>query len=185
MLSVIKSLAAGTDLKVKLCVGTVSYGAEKAALMQGGDGTSPAVDVLVATPGRLAEHMLHTPGFSLAALEYLVIDEADRILNQTYQDWLPLLLRLSSAPCCGQLLAPSEVGCKGSVRWTGARAEGGGGTRIKKLLFSATLKGDARHLGDVQLRDPLFLTAGGGEGLKMPEELREYMQTVRSCVEIL
>ena len=35
MLSVIKSLAAGTDVKVKLCVGTVSYGAEKAALMQG------------------------------------------------------------------------------------------------------------------------------------------------------
>jgi hypothetical protein len=24
------------------------------------------------------------------------------------------------------------------------------------------------------LRDPLFLTAGGGDGLKMPEELREY-----------
>jgi ATP-dependent RNA helicase DDX51/DBP6 len=180
VLSVVKSLAAGADLKVKLCVGAVSYGAEKAALMLGGDGVSPAIDILVASPGRLAEHMLHTKGFSLSSLEYLVIDEADRILNQTYQDWLPLLLRLSSAPCNGQLLPPCEVGGKGGVRWAGARLEGGGGMRIKKLLFSATLKGDARHLGDVQLRDPLFLTAGGGEGLKMPEELREYMAVCSS-----
>jgi hypothetical protein len=43
------------------------------------------------------------------------------------------------------------VGGRGSVQWAGARSEGGGGTRIKKLLFSATLKGDARHLGDVQV----------------------------------
>ena len=82
------------------------------------------------------------------------------------------------------------------VQWAGARAGEGGGAsvRIKKLLFSATLKGDARHLGDVQvhnlqrqhpvgfhfvticcaqLKDPLFLSAGGGDGLKMPEALRE------------
>jgi ATP-dependent RNA helicase DDX51/DBP6 len=35
VMSVIKALAAGTDVRVKLCVGTVSYGSEKAALMQG------------------------------------------------------------------------------------------------------------------------------------------------------
>ena len=88
------------------------------------------------------------------------------------------------------------MGERGVVQWAGARAGEGGGAsvRIKKLLFSATLKGDARHLGDVQvhnlqrqhplsinfvticcaqLKDPLFLSAGGGDGLKMPEALRE------------
>jgi hypothetical protein len=45
------------------------------------------------------------------------------------------------------------MGERGVVQWSGARAGEGGGAsvRIKKLLFSATLKGDARHLGDVQV----------------------------------
>jgi hypothetical protein len=57
-----------------------------------------------------------------------------------------------SVPCDGKLLPPCELGGKGGVTWSGARGCGGGGTRIKKLLFSATLRGDARHLGDVQVR---------------------------------
>lgn len=33
---------------------------------------------MIATPGRLIDHILKTPGFSLESLRYLVIDEADR-----------------------------------------------------------------------------------------------------------
>jgi len=46
------------------------------------------IDVLVATPGRLMDHIEKTPGFTLQHLRYLVIDEADRLLNQSYQDWV-------------------------------------------------------------------------------------------------
>ena len=37
--------------------------------------------VVVATPGRLLDHLENTKGFSLRALKYLVMDEADRLLD--------------------------------------------------------------------------------------------------------
>jgi hypothetical protein len=93
----------------------------------------------------------------------------------TYSSRISELFRpyVFSAPCNGQLLPSREPGSKGSLVFAGVRSEKGVGVRLKKLLFSATLSGDARYLGDLQLRDPLFLTAGEGEGLKMPNELRE------------
>jgi ATP-dependent RNA helicase DDX51/DBP6 len=47
-----------------------------------------AVDVLVCTPGRLVDHLDNTPGFSLQHLRFLVIDEADRLLSQSYHGWI-------------------------------------------------------------------------------------------------
>ena len=38
-------------------------------------------DILVATPGRLVDHVRVTPHFSLADVRYLVLDESDRLLN--------------------------------------------------------------------------------------------------------
>ena len=35
-------------------------------------------DVVIATPGRLVDHLLNAPGFSLQTVEILVLDEADR-----------------------------------------------------------------------------------------------------------
>ena len=37
--------------------------------------------IIVATPGRLLDHLENTKGFSLRALKYLVMDEADRLLD--------------------------------------------------------------------------------------------------------
>lgn len=34
---------------------------------------------LVATPGRLMDHIEKTPGFSLEHLKFLIVDEADRL----------------------------------------------------------------------------------------------------------
>ena len=47
-----------------------------------------AVDVLVCTPGRLVDHLDNTPGFTLQHLRFLVCDEADRLLSQSYHNWI-------------------------------------------------------------------------------------------------
>lgn len=46
------------------------------------------VDIIVCTAGRLVEHLQNTEGFSLKHLKFLVIDEADRIMDNIQNDWL-------------------------------------------------------------------------------------------------
>jgi len=41
------------------------------------------IDVLICTPGRLVEHIKNTPGFTLEYIKWLVVDEADKLLDQT------------------------------------------------------------------------------------------------------
>ena len=41
--------------------------------------------IIVATPGRLVDHLENTKGFNLNSLKYLVLDEADRILNLDFE----------------------------------------------------------------------------------------------------
>lgn len=41
--------------------------------------------VIIATPGRLVDHLENTKGFNLNSIKYLVMDEADRILNMDFE----------------------------------------------------------------------------------------------------
>ena len=41
--------------------------------------------VVVGTPGRLVDHLQNTKGFSVRALKYLVLDEADKLLNMDFE----------------------------------------------------------------------------------------------------
>ncbi|KAC9884516.1 hypothetical protein E3N88_45144 [Mikania micrantha] len=56
-----------------------------------------AVDILVATPGRLMDHTNNTKGFTLEHLCYMVVDETDRLLRESYQSWLPTVLQCTSS----------------------------------------------------------------------------------------
>lgn len=49
--------------------------------------------ILVATPGRLVDHLENTKGFNLKAIKYLVMDEADRILNMDFEVELEKILK--------------------------------------------------------------------------------------------
>ena len=60
-------------------------------------GGRSAVDILVATPGRLIDHLDSTPGFTLQHLRFLVIDEADRLVNQPYQQWVGRVIEASNS----------------------------------------------------------------------------------------
>lgn len=55
------------------------------------------IDILVCTPGRLVDHLDHTRGFTLQHLKYLVVDEADRLLSQSYHKWIDRVLAAAKA----------------------------------------------------------------------------------------
>ena len=68
-----RDLSDGLPLKVAVVFGGVPYGAQIRALAAG-------LDVLVATPGRLLDH-LDSRVADLSAVEFLVLDEVDRMLD--------------------------------------------------------------------------------------------------------
>ena len=50
--------------------------------------------IIIATPGRLVDHLENTKGFSLKTIRYLVMDEADRILNMDFEDDVDKMLKV-------------------------------------------------------------------------------------------
>ncbi|WCJ43336.1 ATP-dependent RNA helicase HAS1 [Euphorbia peplus] len=52
------------------------------------------VNILVATPGRLLDHLQNTKGFIYKNLKCLVIDEADRILEANFEEEMQQILKL-------------------------------------------------------------------------------------------
>lgn len=48
--------------------------------------------VIVATPGRLVDHLQNTKGFNLRSLKYLVLDEADRMLSMDFEEEINKIL---------------------------------------------------------------------------------------------
>ncbi|KAK7481852.1 hypothetical protein BaRGS_00026878 [Batillaria attramentaria] len=87
--TVFRQYCAGTSLKVGLVVGRKTLAVEQATLVKKREGLYHSlVDILVATPGRLVDHINSTPGFDLSHLRFLVVDEADRMMEDIKQDWL-------------------------------------------------------------------------------------------------
>ena len=55
-------------------------------------------DVIIATPGRLIDHLRNTVSFDIADLEILVLDEADRLLELGFLDELREIIKYSPKP---------------------------------------------------------------------------------------
>lgn len=70
-----------------LVIGGANRKAEAEKLRKG-------VNLLVATPGRLLDHLQNTQGFVYKNLQCLVIDEADRILMQGFEDEMKQIIKL-------------------------------------------------------------------------------------------
>ena len=51
------------------------------------------MNVLIATPGRLLQHMDETPGFDCANVRVLVLDEADRCMDLGFQAAMDAILQ--------------------------------------------------------------------------------------------
>jgi ATP-dependent RNA helicase RhlE len=86
-----RELAAHTDITTTSIFGGVSMGPQVAAFKRG-------VDIMVATPGRLLDHMGRRHG-GLEGIEVLVLDEADRMLDMGFLPDIRRVIRnLPSAP---------------------------------------------------------------------------------------
>nr|AAH68844.1 MGC81500 protein [Xenopus laevis] len=77
-----------------------SIGVKSAVIVGGIDMMSQSLalakkpHVVIATPGRLIDHLENTKGFNLRALKYLVMDEADRILNMDFETEVDKILKV-------------------------------------------------------------------------------------------
>ncbi|KAJ3114349.1 nucleolar DEAD-box protein required for synthesis of 60S ribosomal subunit [Phlyctochytrium bullatum] len=76
-LSVASKLAKYTDIQMCLCVGGLPLKNQEAELRK-------KPDIVIATPGRLIDHIHNTPSFTIDTIEIIVIDEADRILEDGF-----------------------------------------------------------------------------------------------------
>ena len=71
---VTKQLAQFTTVEVALSVGGLDLKMQEAMLRKN-------LNVVIATPGRLIDHVKNTPTFSLESIEVLILDEAGNINN--------------------------------------------------------------------------------------------------------
>ncbi|XP_059623683.1 DEAD-box ATP-dependent RNA helicase 1 isoform X2 [Cornus florida] len=139
-----------------------------------------SVDILVATPGRLMDHINNTKGFTLEHLCYLVVDETDRLLREAYQSWLPTVLQLthSSDECLfphDNTFLSSAFGSLRTIRRFGIERgfKGKSHPRLVKMVLSATLTQDPSKLAQLELHHPLFLTTGQRR-YQLPEQLQSF-----------
>lgn len=87
--SVARQLAQFTSITTCLAVGGLDLKSQEAALRAG-------PDVLIATPGRLIDHLHNTPSFELTHIEILILDEADRMLDEYFEEQMKEIIRLCS-----------------------------------------------------------------------------------------
>ncbi|EEH41390.2 ATP-dependent RNA helicase dbp6 [Paracoccidioides lutzii Pb01] len=108
--------------------------------------SSPCIDILICTPGRLVDHIRCTQGFTLEHLEWLVVDEADRLLNESFQEWTEVVFpalemeRIVSNSKSGFFL--NQLGCRIHRR------------QLQKIILSATVTRDIPKLNSLRLRNP-------------------------------
>lgn len=83
--AVATKLASFTDIKFTLAVGGLSLKAQENELRL-------RPDVIIATPGRFIDHVRNSVSFSIDTVEILVLDEADRMLEDGFADELNEIL---------------------------------------------------------------------------------------------
>lgn len=118
--SVVVSLSKYTAIRAALAVGGLSNKEQEVALR-----TRP--HIIVATPGRLIDHMRNAQSFSLDDIEILIMDEADRLLDMGFQAEVEEIVR--------------------NTREAGRQT----------LLFSATMTPELKNLIKLSLKNPINL----------------------------
>jgi ATP-dependent RNA helicase DDX31/DBP7 len=156
--------------------GTVSGGeskqSEKARLRKG-------VNILVATPGRLADHMVNTKSLDPSSVRWLVLDEGDRLMELGFEEDIRKILKFLD----WRLRQPKEDVLENLP------------SRRVNILCSATMKGDVQALGDISLKDAELISAEPDEGnetasvsknsFKVPAQLKQSFLVVPSKLRLV
>lgn len=82
-----EALGAGIGVKCAVIVGGMDMITQSIALAK-------KPHIIIATPGRLVDHLENTKGFTLKTVKYLVMDEADRILNMDFEEDVDKMLKV-------------------------------------------------------------------------------------------
>lgn len=145
------------------------------------------VNILICTPGRLVEHLEYTTGFTLAFVRWLVIDEADQLLDQDFQGWASILIdNLRNEPQDELLNACKSPGCHGKIRSISNRNRR---KRVSKIVLSATMETDLTKLGLLDLCRPKFIdvrnqpheqhsATAEAESFELPSSMEEFAVAV-------
>mmetsp|Transcript_67385 Transcript_67385/g.119606 ORF Transcript_67385/g.119606 Transcript_67385/m.119606 type:complete len:492 (+) Transcript_67385:130-1605(+) len=82
-----EAIGSGIKLQTAVIVGGLDMVTQAMALAK-------RPHVVVATPGRLVDHLENTKGFHLKTVRYLVMDEADRLLSMDFDEALDKILEV-------------------------------------------------------------------------------------------
>lgn len=158
---VFKELTGNFGISVALVSGATSIVVERASLK--------TAEILIATPGRLVDHIENGDALSLRSVRYLVLDESDRLLQDEYQGWIDYVLPLlgtdrsldskqaeqlcrtrSTAGIIALAIQP-EVSARAFMRSGQTSQES-----VRKVLVSATQTKNPKRLVRLGLRHPKF-----------------------------
>jgi ATP-dependent RNA helicase DDX31/DBP7 len=132
---------------------------EKARIRKG-------LPILVSTPGRLLDHLQNTTSLDVAKLRWLVLDEADRLMDLGFAETLASILKSLDGRRKNAIQELGEGGRAGTVGgwdWDVER---------KTVLCSATVREDVQALAGQALRRPRLFRATGGEDVSLDELAR-------------
>ncbi|KAL9065852.1 MAG: hypothetical protein Q9161_007960 [Pseudevernia consocians] len=131
-----------------LVAGTVTGGAvknhEKARLRKG-------LNILVATPGRLVDHLNNTEVLDVGSVRWLVLDEGDRLMELGFEEDIKDIV---------QKLEKRKDEKRGEWRLR-KRVEGLPEQRTT-VMCSATMKMGVQKLGEISLKDAVHIKADPG-----------------------
>ncbi|XP_062543939.1 probable ATP-dependent RNA helicase Dbp73D isoform X2 [Armigeres subalbatus] len=150
---VFDKLCKGTKLRPLLLSRKQVFSVEQTKLVDQFNGEYISkVDIVVTTAGRLVEHLHSTKGFTLKNLRFLIIDEADRVMDQIQNDWLYHLNKHVKDESDEYLLGRAAGQLSQTELFDKPR-------QPHKLLFSATLSQDPEKLQTFRLFHPKLFTA--------------------------
>ncbi|KAH9949606.1 DEAD-domain-containing protein [Amylocystis lapponica] len=122
---------------------------EKARLRKG-------VPILVSTPGRLLDHLQNTASFNIGKCRWLVLDEADRLMELGFEETIQGILKGLDGRRKLAMQAVEE----------GKSAEVGGWdweSQRRTVLCSATIREDVQKLAGTTLKNPVIIKATQGD----------------------
>ncbi|RCK65524.1 ATP-dependent RNA helicase DBP7 [Candida viswanathii] len=119
-----------------IVIGGEKKKSEKARLRKG-------CNILVATPGRLADHLENTKNLDVSQLRWLILDEGDKLMELGFEETISKIT--------AQIDANSKIS-ETTNKWQGLPDK-----RIN-MLCSATLQSNVKKLGSIVLNNPEMIS---------------------------